>query len=677
MSGTAAPPADTWYGENYRYLMALIAQMQICLEAELAAQNGQSSPIPRSAPSFPEALPPPAIDHVCTCFQLSDFERNVLLLCVSAALSRSIGKLCGALQGSEQQPHPSFALAFMLFKAGQWAALAPDAPLRRWRLIDVMAGAEITHCPLRIDERILHAVMGISTMDERLQGIQRRLSSQADWQLPPSYQAMADTLVRLGGWQAGHTTPVVQLCGLEMATKQAIAGAAAQQAGLSLHRITADALPTELSQANLWQCLCERESLLEDSGLLLDCDALPSSTGAEAATMNLNGAIARFVETCDRPLLLTSREPRPQRQRPLITLEVTAPAPHEQRQLWQTYLAKYAGTPASAFATHVDRLVTYFNLAPPAIQRACLSLQGHTQAGDSEESRAQKLWQACLAQARPRLGELAQPIPTQAGWPDLVLPDKELQVLKTLAAQVRQRSTVYEQWGFSQKGSRGLGISALFAGASGTGKTLAAEVIAHALDLDLYRIDLSATISKYIGETEKNLRQIFDAAETGGAVLLFDEADALFGKRSEVTDARDRYANMEVAYLLQRIEAYRGLAILTTNLKDSLDQAFLRRIRFIVSFPFPDAVQREKIWQRCFPRQTPTKGLNYKKLAKLSVAGGNIRNIALNAAFLAADADEPVGMQHILQAAQSEYIKLERPLTDREVKGWIPGPISA
>jgi SpoVK/Ycf46/Vps4 family AAA+-type ATPase len=321
---------------------------------------------------------------------------------------------------------------------------------------------------------------------------------------------------------------------------------------------------------------------------------------------------------------------------------------------------------------HIDRLVTYFNLGPPAIQRACLTLQGYGTDPALPETLPQKLWHACLAQARPRLGELAQHIPTAATWDDLVLPDKELQVLKTLTAHVRQRSTVYEQWGFARKGNRGLGISALFAGASGTGKTLAAEVIARELHLDLYRIDLSATISKYIGETEKNLRQIFDAAETGGAVLLFDEADALFGKRSEVTDARDRYANMEVAYLLQRIEAYRGLAILTTNLKDSLDQAFLRRIRFIVNFPFPDASQRELIWQLCFPPQTPTQGLNFKKLAKLSVAGGNIRNIALNAAFLAAEAGEPVGMHHLLQASQSEYIKLERPLTDPEVKGWVP-----
>ncbi len=280
------------------------------------------------------------------------------------------------------------------------------------------------------------------------------------------------------------------------------------------------------------------------------------------------------------------------------------------------------------------------------------------------------LWHACLSYARPKLEELAQPIRTQVTWDDLVLPDKEKQILQTITAQVRQRAKVYEKWGFANKGQRGLGISVLFAGSSGTGKTLAAEMLANELHLDLYRIDLSSVVSKYIGETEKNLRRIFDAAEMGGAILLFDEADALFGKRSEVKDSHDRYANMEVAYLLQRMESYRGLAILTSNLKNSLDQAFLRRLRFVVQFPFPDAMQRAEIWQRVFPKLTPTDNLSYQKLAKLNVPGGNIRNIALNAAFLAADADLPVQMQHILQSAQSEYIKLERPLTEAEIKGW-------
>jgi SpoVK/Ycf46/Vps4 family AAA+-type ATPase len=280
------------------------------------------------------------------------------------------------------------------------------------------------------------------------------------------------------------------------------------------------------------------------------------------------------------------------------------------------------------------------------------------------------LWEACRVQARPRLDNLAQRIEPAATWEDLVLPESQHQMLRDIAAHVRQRTKVYEAWGFAAKDSRGLGISALFAGDSGTGKTMAAEVLANELRLDLYRIDLSQVVSKYIGETEKNLRRVFDAAEEGGAILLFDEADALFGKRSEVKDSHDRYANIEVSYLLQRMEAYRGLAILTTNMKNALDKAFLRRIRFVVQFPFPDAAQRAEIWRRIFPSDTPTEGLDVDELARLNVPGGNIRNIALNAAFLAADAEEPVRMTHLLRAARTEYAKLEKPLTEAETGGW-------
>jgi SpoVK/Ycf46/Vps4 family AAA+-type ATPase len=252
-----------------------------------------------------------------------------------------------------------------------------------------------------------------------------------------------------------------------------------------------------------------------------------------------------------------------------------------------------------------------------------------------------------------------------------VLPEMQKQTLRQLAAQSRQRMTVYETWGFAAKGRRGLGLSALFSGPSGTGKTLAAEVVAGELNLDLYRIDLSSVVSKYIGETEKNLKQVFDAAETGGVVLLFDEADALFGKRGEVKDSHDRYANIEVSYLLQRMESFQGLAILTTNLKSSLDKAFQRRLRFTIDFPFPDAAQREAIWSRVFPAQTPTKGLQPDRLAKLNMTGGNIRNIALNAAFLAAEAGASVEMAHVLQATRMEAVKIERPLSETEVRGWV------
>jgi SpoVK/Ycf46/Vps4 family AAA+-type ATPase len=280
------------------------------------------------------------------------------------------------------------------------------------------------------------------------------------------------------------------------------------------------------------------------------------------------------------------------------------------------------------------------------------------------------MWDACRAAARPRMDGLAQRIEALADWPDLVLPAAQFDVLHSIVGQVRLRHRVYEDWGFASRGTRGLGISALFVGDSGTGKTMAAEVLARDLRLDLYRIDLATVVSKYIGETEKNLRRLFDAAEGSGAILLFDEADALFGKRSEVRDSHDRYANIEVGYLLQRMEAYRGLAILTTNMKQVLDPAFTRRIRFIVRFPFPDPNQRAAIWRRVFPADVPLDSIDASRLAQLDVAGGGIRNIAIGAAFLAAAQDEPVSMAHIAAAARTEYAKLERPLTEAETRSW-------
>ncbi|MGW5472331.1 ATP-binding protein [Streptomyces chartreusis] len=247
-----------------------------------------------------------------------------------------------------------------------------------------------------------------------------------------------------------------------------------------------------------------------------------------------------------------------------------------------------------------------------------------------------------------------------------MLPAEESALLHALAAQAGLRTRVYEDWGFGELTTRGLGVSALFAGPSGTGKTMAAEVLARELRLNLYRIDLSAVVSKYIGETEKNLRRLFDAAEEGGALLFFDEADALFGKRSEVRDSHDRYANIEVNYLLQRMESYRGLAILATNMRSALDQAFLRRLRFVVTFPFPAVAQRREIWAGAFPSHTPTEVLDLDRLSSLPVTGGTIRTIALNAAFAAAADAGPVTMPHVLAAARTEFRKLDLPARDRD-----------
>jgi len=268
--------------------------------------------------------------------------------------------------------------------------------------------------------------------------------------------------------------------------------------------------------------------------------------------------------------------------------------------------------------------------------------------------------------------QLANRIEAKADWDQLVLPSTQIALLRQITDQVSRRSRVYDAWGFRERMNRGMGISALFAGESGTGKTMAAEVIANALQLDLFRIDLSAVVSKYIGETEKNLRKLFDAAEDSGAILFFDEADALFGKRSEVKDSHDRYANIEINYLLQRMESYRGLAILATNMKTALDKAFLRRLRFVVDFPFPGIEERIQIWRKVFPPATPVDpSIDYQRLAALTLTGGSIQNVALNSAFLAAQQhDGRVTMHLILNAARTEFKKLERPAKESDFR-WL------
>jgi hypothetical protein len=381
--------------------------------------------------------------------------------------------------------------------------------------------------------------------------------------------------------------------------------------------------------------------------------------------------------------LISERERRRSADRAVLCYEISKPTPVEQEAIWREHL-----TEAPTVSGAVKKVVAQFILSTEDIRTAAAQTlcRLRTARTGSDKTRSylpealdrndsddlpSVLWDTCRAQARPLLEGLAKRIEATARRDDLVVPERQKQLLAQIVLHVQQRSCVYDTWGFASKGARGLGINALFAGPSGSGKTMASEVLANELKLDLYRIDLSQVVSKYIGETEKNLRRIFDAADDGAAILLFDEADALFGKRSEVKDSHDRYANIEISYLLQRMEAYRGLAILTTNRREALDQAFLRRIRFVIEFPFPDTDLRAEIWRRIFPKQTPTESLRIDRLARLNAAGGNIRNIALGAAFLAADAGEPVRMTHLLQATRNEFAKLEKPLTDSELAGWV------
>jgi ATP-dependent 26S proteasome regulatory subunit len=616
-----------WTEANQRYLMSALDKVRGALEGRASART----------PACAEITPPPALETVCKVFALSPFERAILLMCAGMELDSKFAGVCAKANGDPHRDYPTFSLALGALPDAHWSAVTPDAPLRRWRLIELQTGSNLAQSPLRIDERVLHFLTGVTHLDEQLVGIVEPLPVPPE--LVDSQRAVAERIADALRNPAGAGLPVIQLCGNDASAKRVVAAAGCAAVGLNLHVIAAEVLPNDARELESLVRLWERDAALAASALLVECDEVENQLPA-----------VRFIERVHGVLFVASRERLRLRDRSAVSFDVAKPTSEEQQTLW-----KSAGVNGQ-----VEALATQFDLSATSIRAAA-----------AQSKSPEELWNTCRAQARPRLDNLAQRIDTRATWNEIVLPTPQLAMLREIAAHVRQRAKVYETWGFAQKCARGLGISALFAGASGTGKTLAAEVLASELRLDLYRIDLSQVVSKYIGETEKNLRRVFDAAEEGGAILLFDEADALFGRRSEVKDSHDRYANIEVSYLLQRMEAYRGLAILTTNMKDALDPAFLRRIRFIVQFPFPDAAERIEIWRRMFPAQTPVDRLDMTRLAKLHVAGGNIRNIALNAAFLAADANEPVRMNHLLRAARTEYAKIEKPLTDAEIGGWM------
>ncbi|BAY79995.1 AAA ATPase central domain-containing protein (plasmid) [Nostoc linckia NIES-25] len=646
-------PISHWHQENLATLIQATGYIRQYLENKL--ENKASQPLPAET-----ILPTSALANLCRLFYLTEFERDILLLCAALEIDPTLAQLCGKLQGNPQLNYPTLALALTSFPQASWSVLSLQNPLQSWKLIEIGTGFTLTQAPLRINPRILSYLVGEAAFDEQLMGFVHPLPLHLE-QIPlaPSQEKIVEQLVAIWS-ELSSSSPTLQLCGGEITAKYAIAKTASIRLGYNLHIMSAAVLtqsPNEIYQIKQrW----EREALLNNSLLLLECDDIFPNEPKPAFT------VSQFVEYLQTPVIISSGQRLHTKHNHLITFDVPQLSYQEQAEIWATHL----GIQSKEFNGEITKLVSQFNLSNATIQAACLQFKLQKAHPDTSDTPAANLWDFCRHQARPGIDGLAQRIDTSATWDDLVLPEQQRQVLADIATQLRQRAKVYQEWGFAGKGSRGLGISALFHGESGTGKTMAAEVLANQFRLDLYRIDLSAVVSKYIGETEKNLERIFTAAETGGIILLFDEADALFGKRTEVQDSRDRHANVEVSYLLQRMEAYQGLAILTTNLKNALDSAFLRRIRFMVAFPFPEASSRTEIWQRIFPSQTPTQGLDYEKLGQLKVAGGNIRNIAMNAAFLAADTDEAVMMKHILQAAQREYLKLKRLLNDEETKGW-------
>ena len=629
--------APGWLTANQMYLGAEFARIKEML------RSGPVGPSPETLRAVADAQAaldePSALERLAEVFALTAFERDLLLLCAGVEMDSELGSICAELQGRSDKTYASFGLALAAFPDPHWTALSPQAALRRYRLLEIDSSHGLSAGALRIDERALHYLAGVNLPDTRLDHL-FTLKTPPHW-IADSHQIIgAEAAKHLAA--ASRPGAALHFYGDDPDGQEDTATEAAHQAGSHLFSVRAEDLPSPGAELDLITQLWRREALLLPAAVLVQC----GSSG-------LSASARQFLENVGGPLMLASREPF-SLQRPVLRFRIDKPVPTEQKQLWDRVLPPEEDPEVSGL------LADQFRFSAKAIARTA----------NMAAANGTSVREACRTQVRPKLEDLAQRISCKAGWSELVLPPTQIETLHHVLAHVRHRMTVHETWGFAENGRRGLGVSALFTGESGTGKTLAAEVLAHELSLDLYRVDLASVVSKYIGESEKNLRQIFDAAEEGGVALLFDEADALFGKRTEVKDSHDRYANIQVNYLLQRLEAFQGLAILTTNFKASLDRAFQRRLRFTIHFPFPDAAHREEMWRRVFPAQTPTEGLDPRKLSQLHVTGGNIRNIALHAAFLAARQDQPVTMAHVLEASRMEAQNIERPLSASEVKGW-------
>lgn len=597
---------------------------------------------------------PAALETLARLFDLTPFERDVLLLCFAPVLDAGFERLFGYLHddATRNYPTPSLAIA-LLAAAGEetaaWHSFQQHAPLRHFGLITTGGEPAMASLSLRLPERLCGYLLGFNQPDAELA---RAAEPVRPARIAPAQSELAARLAQWSDEQLRRGEhPRLCLTGLPGGGRREMAAAICRQLGLSLFAFDWRRLSAARPD---WFGLVEREAVLLQFAVLLE----PEPDALDATSRPLLEDLVRSWKV----FLMVGAEHPAAFRRPVLSVAVPKADAAAQAGLWLQALPELERGDAG-------RIVEQFDLGPALIEHAAVQATSTAAVEGAATAAGDVLWRTCLAMSGSGLEGMAQRIDPCHRWDDLVVPAAVRRLLEEIAAQVAHRTVVYRDWGFGATLNRGRGISVLFAGASGTGKTLAAEVLAAHLRLQLYRIDLSSVVSKYIGETEKNLRRVFDAAESSGAVLFFDEADALFGKRSEVKDSHDRYANVEIDYLLQRMEDYRGLAILATNRKDHLDTAFLRRLRFVVDFPMPDAEHRRRIWEKVFPAGTPCQGIRFDLLSRLEIPGANIRNIALNAAFLAAAETSPVGMSHLKRAAQVEFAKEERIMTHPEFGG--------
>lgn len=618
-------------------------------------------------------------------FGLSQFEMQTVVICLAPELHRKYDRLYAYLQDDITRKKPTVDLVLTLLYSTQ--DNCPNADLSvRWRARSYLSDAtplfyagilqsiDDSQSPsgmsdlgrfLRLDGRIVNYLLGNHQIDGRLVNLVTLHSSSQDW---GQVLVESNAKTQLSSLLQRHFSPlvnerrrvVVYLQGAAGVGKRELALGTCTQLNCPLLYCDLEMVLARESEAEHLLRLAFREGLLLQAALYFDrWDRLMSD---EPKARVILKRLALLMADYGWLAFLAGEKPwHPQDLfESMVFRAIAIPLPDLSLRtaIWTQALKTHLPTVDPSWA---NQLANQFRLTPRQIRAAVAMVIDHCSAtGGQPDLNLADLYAACRNQAHHKLGELAMKIEPHYSWQDLVLPEDKLTQLKEICSQSRYRYRVFGEWGFERKLSHGKGLSALFSGPPGTGKTMAAEVIARELLVDLYKVDLSGVVSKYIGETEKNLSRIFQEAETSNAILFFDEADALFGKRTEVSDAHDRYANIETSYLLQKMEEYEGIVILATNLRENMDEAFTRRLRFLIEFPFPDEGNRLRIWKTHFPPEAPlSEAIDYELLArKFQIAGGNIKNIVLNAAFYAAEDGGAITMEHIQRGAKREFEKI-------------------
>jgi len=618
-------------------------------------------------------------------FALSSIEQDLLLLAVAPEIDLKYETLFAYLNNDITRKWSTFGLALRVVagvseqRTEVRRCLLPEAKLFGSGLLQPVNTADDRRSWLATAfaaaPPVSQYLANAASLDPRLAPFAELQNTSIDWQRLSIAADLENALYNFSRRMVAAKSrwPVVVLAGVQGVGRGHAAEAVCREAGVpSLLRVDLEALraagenPNELIRALLLQ------QRLHGAGLYLG--GFESLFDKEHKPLPDARRLVKLITDARRPMFIPCESRTPWREllgvEPAVCFRFDLPDYAMRLQLWQdaveTVDAKIAGAELEALA---DRFVLTPAQISSALESACNS--HYLSAPESFVAlRASTLFEAARAQSDQSLGSLATKVKTRHGWDDLVLPRAALQRVKEIAAAIRHRQVVYSEWGFDQRIATGLGLKILFSGASGTGKTMTAGVIAADLGLDLYKIDLSGIVSKYIGETEKNLDRIFHAAESSNAILFFDEADALFGKRSEVNDAHDRYANIEVAYLLQKIEEYEGVVILASNLSKNIDLAFARRMHYVVEFPLPDEIHREKLWRGMFPAAVPlAQDVDFKFLSKqFPIAGGDIRNVALEAAFLAAEDGNVVTMKQLARALARQMMKQGKVASATEFK---------